>query len=66
MGKHARHFLLSHSARASLPYSYWRHHGIFLNIHTAVRPSDDVCKSGREASMHYVIKKPAFYRKTTL
>ena len=28
-----------------LSNSYWRHHGTFLNIRTAVRPSDDVCES---------------------
>ena len=42
---------------ASLSKSYWRHHGLFLNIRTAVRPSADVCKSDREARARYAKKK---------
>ena len=41
----------------NLTNSYWRHHGTFLNIRMAVRPSDDVCKSDGEACVRYVIKK---------
>ena len=32
------------------------HHGTFLNIRTAVRPSDDVCKSDGEVRMRSMLK----------
>ena len=34
-------------ARVSLYNFYWCNHGTFLNIPTAVRPQDDVCKSDK-------------------
>ena len=55
------HFVLSVSQKSislyntarMLPYliaCYWHHHGTFLNIRTAMRPSADIlCKSDREA-----------------
>ena len=45
--KKEEYIALLYSGRAFLTYSYWRHHGTFLNIRTAVRPSDDVCKSDK-------------------
>ena len=47
----ARKLGMSNNIARVLPYliPYWRHHGTFLNKRTAVRPSDDVCKSLREA-----------------
>ena len=42
--------------RACLSNSYWHHHGTFLNIRTAVRPLDDVCKSDKEA-LNFVIRQ---------
>ena len=47
--KRAHYVIIKNGAHASPSNSCWHHHGIFLNIHTAIRPSDDVCKSDGEA-----------------
>ena len=37
----------------------------FLNIRTAVRPSDDVCRSDGDSMRGLCYKKKTFYRETT-
>ena len=46
--------MIYYNIARTLPYrnSYWHHHGTFLNIHMAVRPSD----GDDEARVRYVIK----------